>query len=222
MLADDDLSNAFFLRVRVVDLFAVDKQDHVRILFDCPRFTKVRHYRTLIRTLLQAPVQLRQRQHWHLELLGKRLHRARDFGNFRGAVFAVADCLHQLQVVDDNRSELASILAGETAGARAHLQRVHRRRLVDVYWRVVELAQRARKAFPVVVGQAAGANLLLVEPADRAHQSHGELRCAHFHAEDRNRHLEHQRDVFGDVQRQRGLAHAGPAGNDDQVALLKS
>ena len=41
LLADDDLGNTFVFGFLVVDLVTVDKQDHVCILFDGTRFTKI-------------------------------------------------------------------------------------------------------------------------------------------------------------------------------------
>src|SRR5512143_2649125 len=79
LLADDAFGRPLVLRVRIVDRVAVDEQDDVRILFDGARFAQVGHHRALVGTLLQAAVQLRQRDHWHMELLRQALERTRDF-----------------------------------------------------------------------------------------------------------------------------------------------
>src|SRR6266478_4347444 len=47
LLADDDLGHALVAAVGVVDLVAVDEQDHVRILFDRARLAQVGHHRAL-------------------------------------------------------------------------------------------------------------------------------------------------------------------------------
>src|SRR5579863_971828 len=54
LFADDDLSRALVGAVGVVNLVAVDEEDHVRVLFDSARFAQVRHHRTLVGTLLQT------------------------------------------------------------------------------------------------------------------------------------------------------------------------
>src|SRR5262249_25639210 len=81
LLADDDLRHALVRSLLVVYLVAVDEQDHVRVLLDRTRLAQVRHDRALVRPLLQAAVELREREHGYLELLGQRLERARDFGD---------------------------------------------------------------------------------------------------------------------------------------------
>src|SRR5687767_15171133 len=45
LLADDDLGDALVGRIFVVDLVAVDEEDHVRVLLQSSRFAKVRHHR---------------------------------------------------------------------------------------------------------------------------------------------------------------------------------
>ena len=64
--------------------------------------------------------------------------------------------------VDDDEAELAA-LARQTARAGAHLDRVQRRRLVDEDLGVVHLLDRVRQARPVLVGQLAGTQAVLVE-----------------------------------------------------------
>src|SRR6478736_4830229 len=76
---------------------------------------------------------------------------------------ALTDRLHQLQIVDDDRAQLAAVLARQPPRPRAKLERVQRPGVIDMDRRVVESAQRARQPLPVVVRQAAGADLLLVE-----------------------------------------------------------
>src|SRR5882672_4288636 len=54
LLADDDLGDALVGRILVVDLVAVDEEDHVRVLLDGPGFAQVRHHRALVRALLEG------------------------------------------------------------------------------------------------------------------------------------------------------------------------
>jgi hypothetical protein len=108
--------------------------------------------------------------------------------------------------------------------ARAHLERVERRGLVDVDVRLVELAHRVGEVRPLLVVQAPGAQLVLVDLGDRGKHAHRELARAHLHAEDGHRqaHARVQRHVLGDVEREGGLAHRGAPGDDDQVAGLQA
>src|SRR5512134_322283 len=78
LLADDDLGLALFPGVAVVDLVAVDEEDHVRVLLERARLAQVRHHRALVVARLDAPVQLRKRDHRYRQLLRERLERARD------------------------------------------------------------------------------------------------------------------------------------------------
>ena len=62
-----------------------------------------------------------------------------------------------------------------------------------------------RQSRPVVLANAAGAQLVLIQPADRAQHPHHQLRGTHFHTEHRDRHVRVERDVFGDVQAEGGV-----------------
>jgi len=72
----------------------------------------------------------------------------------------------QLQVVDDDQSELAT-LAMQTTRARAQVDRIERRRLVDIDRRLVHLAQRKGQPRPLVVIEATSTDAMGIEPADR-------------------------------------------------------
>ena len=52
LLADDDLGTAIVRRIGVVDLVAVNEQDHVGVLLDSARFAQIAHHGTLVRALL--------------------------------------------------------------------------------------------------------------------------------------------------------------------------
>src|SRR3546814_11720629 len=103
---------------RSLVLVAVDEDDHVRILLDGAGFAQVRHYRTLVGAGFQRAVELRQREHRHVELLGQALERARDLRDFGGAVLAVAGHRHQLQVVDDEQAQVVLALEASCLGER--------------------------------------------------------------------------------------------------------
>ena len=96
------------------------------------------------------------------------------------------------------------------------------RRFVDVQRDVAQPLDRVGQARPFLVGQAAGAQMGLVDAADRPDDPHRELRGAHFHREHRYRQALVQRDMLGDVDRERGLAHRRPRGEHHHVAGLEA
>ncbi len=221
LLADDDLGHALFLRVRVVDLVAVDEQDEVGILLDRARLAKVRHHRPLVRPLLERAIELRERHHRHAQLLRQRLHRARDLGDLGRAVLAGRRRLHQLEIIDDHEPKLA-VRLHQASRARAHLDGVQCRRLVDQDRRLVQAPERRGEPLPVLAREPSGAKLVLVEPAHRADQPQRELRGAHFHREHGDGLAGVERDVLADVQREGGLAHRRASCDDDEVAGLQA
>ena len=68
----------------------------------------------------------------------------------------------------------------------------------------------------------AGADVGVVDERLGAEHAQRELLLRHLEREDRNRDVGLQRRVRRDVEGERGLSHAGPAGNDDQIRALKA
>ena len=184
-------------------------------------FAKVRHHRPLVLSRLDAAAELGERDHRQLELLREPLERARDLGDLGGAVLLPAARRHELQVIHHDQGE-APALPVQAPRARAHFQRVEPRAIVNIDLRLVELADRVHQPRPVILLEGAGPQLVLVHPPHRADHAHRQLRPAHFHAEHRHRLLHVERDVLGDVQDQRGLAHRGSAGDHDEVPALQA
>src|SRR5690242_21117894 len=60
LLAYDDLGHTLVLRFLVVNLVAIDEQDHVSVLLDRAGLAQVRHDRSLVRALLEAAVEDRK------------------------------------------------------------------------------------------------------------------------------------------------------------------
>src|SRR5690606_8612332 len=69
------------LRTFEVVLLAIDKQDHVRVLFDGAGFPQIGQLRALVLTLFDLTTELRQSDHWNVELLCNRFEPARDLGH---------------------------------------------------------------------------------------------------------------------------------------------
>ena len=110
----------------------------------------------------------------------------------------------------------------QPARARANLERVERGAFVDLDRGIIQAAHGVGQPLPVFVEQPAGAQPVLVEAPERAEQAHHQLRGRHFHGEHRHRQAGFERDVLGDVERQRGLAHRRAPGNDHEVAGLQA
>ena len=137
-------------RVLVVDLVAIDQHDQVRVLLDGARLAQVGHHGLLVVALFDAAVELRQRDHRHLQLLGERLERARDLRDLGGAVLLGARHLHELQIVDHD--QVQSVFALQAPRTRAHVGRSQRSRYRRCrYSAVFIIADRAVDARPIVV-----------------------------------------------------------------------
>jgi len=77
LFRDDDLGYAWFLAFfAAVHFVAVDERDHVGVLLDRARLAQVGQHRAAVLTRLDLPIELRQRDHRHLQLLGQRFQRA--------------------------------------------------------------------------------------------------------------------------------------------------
>ncbi len=89
-------------------------------------------------------------------------------------------------------------------------------------WRALHLVERETQAVPLIVAQFAVAHPVLVELTHRAEHPHHQLGTAHFHGKHRHGLFQVERNVLGDVERERGLAHARASGDDDQIARLQA
>src|SRR5260364_254348 len=124
LLANADLGNAFVRTVRVIDFIAVDKENHIGVLLDGAGFAQIGHHRTFIGALFEAAIQLRKRNHRHIQLFCQTLQRARNLGNFSRAVFTGRCRRHQLQIIDNDQTQLPALTrqaprARSSSGLRA-------------------------------------------------------------------------------------------------------
>src|SRR6185312_10712326 len=97
-----DLGDAFLGGLLVIDLLAVDQQDHVCVLLDRAAFAQIRHDGFLVVPLRHGAVELRQGNHRDRQLLGENFQAARDFADLGRAILLRARNLHELQIVDDH------------------------------------------------------------------------------------------------------------------------
>ncbi len=106
MLSDDNLGDAFVVRVRVVVLVAVEKHNHVGVLLDRPRVTQVAQERALVVTLLDGARELGDGEDRYIQITSQHFKTAADLGYLLlPVVRAVALPDHELQVVHNDERE---------------------------------------------------------------------------------------------------------------------
>jgi len=94
--------------------------------------------------------------------------------------------------------------------------------VVDEDGRLAEGVHRRRDPGEVHLFEEARAQPLRVDGGDARKQAQDELLLAHFQAEDADRLALAHRGMFGDVEREAGLADARPGRQHDQVARLEA
>src|SRR5207247_1767450 len=159
LLGDVHLGDALLLGVLgVAVLVAVEYADDVRVLLDCAGFAKVREPRHGRRAALDLAVQLRERHHREVQLLGERLQGARYLRDLLLAVVPALARPHELDVVDDHEPELRRRVALEPPRLGAQLEHGARRRVIDVDGRVAEPPRGHGELRKLTVGEVAGAH----------------------------------------------------------------
>ena len=179
---------------------------------------KIRYHRLFILPLLDAAVELGQRDHRQTQLLRQGFQASRDFSNLGRAILFVTWHLHQLQIIDDD--EVESMLALQTSCTRAQLRRIQCRSLVDENTGFRQLPCGARDARPVVVSNLPAANAGERHTPDRGQHARHDLLGRHFHREDRHRGFDValQRGIFSHVDGEGRLSHRGATGYHDEIA----
>jgi len=154
-----------------------------------------------VRCFDRARRELRKRHHRHLELLGERLHE-REISEISVArFFAFARRLHQLKVIDHDSPERARNWRCRRR-ARARSSRAFSAPDSSTSnRRVVKLCPRVGEPVPIVVREPAGAQLVLIEPPDRAQQRIASWLPDISMLKYRDGQLVLHRDVLGDVER---------------------
>ena len=191
--------------------------------------------RPLVVAVLDLARQLRQRHDRHVELLGERLEVGGDLGHLLHAIFlgAAGRALQQLNVVDDQ--EIHPLLAFQPPGTRGQLRHRQPAGLVDEERQVLQLDRDVLDLLEIPFGDAAAPDGARRDAALLGDDAGGELLGRHFEREEADdaavdrvdmavgAHLAapSPRHVVGDVGGERGLAHAGTAGDDDQVGGLQ-
>ena len=148
VLGDDHVGDPLALGLLVVVLVAVDEHDEVGVLLDRARLAQVGEHRALVRALLDAAVELRERDDRALELARERLEPARDLADLLDAVVRPAVAAHQLQVVDQDQPEPVRVLLQQPARLRAHVEHREVGRVVDEQRRLREPVRRLHDLAP--------------------------------------------------------------------------
>jgi hypothetical protein len=152
--------------------------------------------------------------------LARNLSRRGDLRNLLFARSALVFRLDELQVVDDHHADI--LLPLEPPADRADLRHAPPGLIVDVDRHLAELAGDAKEQVALVFGQLSLAELVHVHPAADAQEPLGQFELRLFETEDHDPRLAAIGGGLGDVQHERGFAHAGPGGQDHQFRRLKT
>ena len=223
LLGDDQFRfGAIFVgQIGFVEIRAVDEEHHVRVLFDGARFAQVGELRLALFAFGSAG-QLAEDHDRYFQFFGQAFQRARHSRNF---FLAIALAAHvggdnQLQVIHDNQRQ--ATVAFQAPGLRAHFHYGGGRRIIHPQWSLGQIRQRRGNFSPIVTVHVAGAEFVGIDAGFRSEQAQQEGFFRHFQAENRDRLAITHRDIFRDVQRQRGFTHRRARGQDDQLGRLQA
>ncbi len=157
-----------------------------------------------------------------MELLREELQAAADL---RDLLLAVVDPAvgrgHQLQIVDDDQTQSAAS-RGQATRPCPDVDDRDVAGVDDRQRRLVQVLRRADDVLPILGADALVADAIPGDAGLAAQQAHADLPPRHLQREDRRRGVRVDRHVAREVRHERGLAHAGTSGHDDQVAGLQT
>ena len=167
-----------------------------------PDLAEVGHAGAAVLAVLDGAVELRERDHRHLQLAGQRLEPAADLGDLLLAAVARLLGVDELDVIDHDQAEVLAQL--EPPGVGRDLEHVPRGGVVDEERRrpqlVVALAQQGHLAGARGSARSGACGR---RPATGAEEPLGQLELAHFQAD------EEHGDLAG--RRRRGRRCSAPA-----------
>src|SRR5450759_5342872 len=182
------------------------KHDHVTILFNRPRLTKVAQDRALVR----AAAQLRDGDHRNAQLASQSLESARNRRDLLDPVVVASGAtVHQLQVVDEDHVDVVAHLG--LTSLELQTQLVHYRSVINENGRLAKGAKRVRHAVELSLGQQAAMHSLSIDLRLFGQQPFGELLLRHLETEDGDRLLGLQCRVQRNVECKARFSHRGPA-----------
>src|SRR5579872_3209926 len=223
------------LLVGEIILLAKHEHHDVRVLLDRTGFAKIGQLRALVVTVFDLTRQLRQRDDRNVEFFGERLQTGGDFRDFLDAVVgAPRRALEELNVVDHQQVETSLPL--QSPRACGQLGNRETTGFVNIERQRLELDRIIADLLEIVLGDPAAADCAGGNSGAFGDDTGGELLSRHFAGEESdNAAIDgfHRavslkfgavrlRDVVGNVGRERGLAHARSARDDDQVGRLQA
>ena len=118
-----------------------EKADHVCVLLNGTRFTKVGQHRTLALAGFNGAIELGEHDDGDVEFLGEAFDAGGDFGDFDLAIVLRAAALRgdELKIIDHDH--LDAVLLLETARFGAHLHDVETGRFIDEDLRLLKIAR---------------------------------------------------------------------------------
>ena len=212
---------------------SIDKHHRVCVLLDRAGFAEVRELGALVLAVLNLAGELRQRQDGQCQFLGQRLEALGDHADLQHPAFGLGagGRAHQLQVIDhDQRQALGAFQPPATGAQRRHGDR---RGVVDLDRQRGDLAGDLDELVKILLADIAAADAVAGDAGLFGQQAGGELFGAHFQREDGDGLLGDTVGVLDagfvlqrlggaerDLGGERGLAHAGAAGEDQQVGRM--
>ena len=113
-------------------------------------------------------------------------------------------------------------MASQTASVGAQFADGQAWRFVDMQRDGSQLFNSFGQARPLFVGQRTCAQMCLVNTANRANDTHGQLRGAHLHRKHCNRQAFIEGYMLGDIDGQRRFTHRRPGRQNHQITSLKA
>ncbi len=180
---------------------------------------QVGEHRALVLAVLELAVELGGHDDRGFELASKDLQAARQLRDLDLAVLDAPRRRHQLQVVDDDQTDLTvARLDAPRLGPHLHDRAV--RVVVDEERGFGQPTDGLVDAGPLVFGELAGLQLARRHARFGREEALRELEVAHLHREEEHGLSAVQRDVLGHAQRQRGLPLPGARRDDRERRWL--
>ena len=122
VLGNDDIDDILIRRVRFGAVFAIEEHHDVGVLFDGSRFAQVGEFRHLVGARFDGARELRECENGNVKFASELLKSSGYFGNFLDAIVAAspAASFHELEIIDNDESELVLRLEPPRHGAHLH------------------------------------------------------------------------------------------------------
>ena len=221
VFGDDTFRQVGVGGVLVVVALPVEEHNDVGVLLDGARLTQVGEHGPLVAAALIGTGELAEAENGDVQLLGHDLQGPGDVGDHLLAVFSIilppAGRLHQLEVVDDDQSQVVY-----PAALGVDVGHGDRGVVVNEDHGAVEGVGGHRHLLPVLLGKLAGDQLLIVYKALAGNKAESQLLPAHFQGEKGHIFPRPLARLQQDVQGHGGLTHTGTGGQKDEVGFVEA